>query len=174
MRWLGGLLLVLVLLVSSGALPLARFTDETIAIDIEGDRIHVDGTYVYENPFPFPIRQGMSVPFPPGFEPVAVALRREGEVLPLRRLLNTESFELALRAFETAQVRLQYEQYAPTHRATYLLTTTAPWHRRIDHGFYVIHANGARITSSSYRLTSENTFERREFTPPTDWRFAWQ
>lgn len=174
MRWFGALLLVVALLVFSGTLPVARFTAETISIDIEGDRIRVDGTYVYENPFPFPIRQGMSVPFPPGFEPVAVALTKENDELPLRRLGNTKSFELPLPAFGTASVRLRYDQYAPTHHATYLLTTTAPWHRRIQHGVYVLRSHGSRITGSSYPLTRNNSFERRDFMPPADWSFTWR
>jgi hypothetical protein len=174
MRWLGALLLVVLLLVSSGALPLARFTAETIAIDIEGDRIHVDGTYFYENPFPFPIRQGMSVPFPPGFEPVGVSLSLNGKPLPLRRIFGTERFEIPLPAFATARVRLLYEEYTPLHRATYLLTTTAPWHCAIDDGVYTIHANGARINHSSYPLNAQNMFRRRDFMPGTDWSFAWE
>ena len=72
MRWFGALLLVVALLVFSGTLPVARFTAETISIDIDGDRIRVDGTYVYENPLPFPIRQGMAIPFPAGYEPAGV------------------------------------------------------------------------------------------------------
>jgi hypothetical protein len=174
MRWLGALLLVLLIVVSSGALPLARFTAETISIDIEGDRIHVDGTYVYENPFPFPIRQGMSVPFPPGFEPVGVSLSLNGKPLKMRRVLGTERFEIPLPALGTERVRLRYDQYAPEHHATYLLTTTAPWHRAIDDGVYTIRTNGARIIRSSYPLNAQNMFRRRDFMPGADWSFAWE
>ena len=174
MRWLGGLLLVLVLLVSSGALPLARFTAETIAIDIEGDRVHVDGSYFYENPYPFPIQQGMELPFPPGFEPVGVSLSLNGAPLALRRIFGTERFEVPVPALATVRVHLLYEQYTPRHRATYLLTTTAPWHRPIDDGVYTIRTNGARVTSSSYPLNTHNTFMRRHFMPRADWSFAWE
>lgn len=174
MRWFAGLLAVLGVLAFSGLLPLARFTAETISIEIDGDRIRVDGTYVYENPLPFPIRQGMAVPLPSGYEPIGIGLWRDGKPLPLRRIMNTHRFELPLRAFETAQVHLQYEQYAPAHYATYLLTTTAPWHRPIDRGAYMIRTHGRRLLRSSYLLSADNMFERRRFMPDMDWTFAWQ
>jgi hypothetical protein len=159
--------------VFSGALPLARFTGETIVIELLADRILVDGTYVYENPFPFTIRQGMTVPLPPGNEAIGLNLTRDGHVLPLRHILGAYRFELPLRAHERTFVRLQYEQYTPSHSATYLLTTTAPWHRPIDHGLYLIRTRGYRVVRSSYALTN-GAFERWHFMPPADWSFAWQ
>ena len=159
--------------VFSGALALARFTSEAIIIDLLADRIQVDGTYVYENPLPFTIRQGMTVPLPPGNEAIGLELKRDGHVLPLRYILGAYRFELPLRAHEKVLVHLRYEQYTPSHSATYLLTTTAPWHRPIDHGLYRIRTRGYRVVRSSYTLTN-GAFERWRVMPPADWSFAWQ
>jgi hypothetical protein len=168
-----GLSLLLAAATLGGWWPLALFTEETITIDLFRDRIRVDATYVYSNPLPLPIRQGLTIPLPPGHEPIFMVLSRDGHPLPLRHLFGAWRFELPLRGNETATVRLRYEQYAPARRATYLLTTTAPWHRPLDRGSYVIHANGLHVLESSYALTHD-TFTRRRFMPREDWEFVWR
>jgi len=57
-----GLFLMLPFL--SGIWPIVRFTRERIEVYVRPGSITVVGYYVYKNRFPFPVVQGLSVPFP--------------------------------------------------------------------------------------------------------------
>lgn len=46
-----------------GLVPLARFTRERIELEVRPGALVVDGRYVYENPLPLPVTQGLDVPF---------------------------------------------------------------------------------------------------------------
>ena len=50
--------------IAVGVLPVVRFTWEQIDIYVGSDHVTVEGTYVYENPWPIPVAQGFSIPLP--------------------------------------------------------------------------------------------------------------
>ena len=58
------LLIAAVLPFASGVLPTVRFTSERIEVHVYPDEIRVKGQYFYKNPFPFPVQQGFTIPFP--------------------------------------------------------------------------------------------------------------
>lgn len=63
-RPLAGAAVALLLLPwATGAVPLVRFVRERIELRVRGDALVVEGRYVYENPLPFPVTQGLDVPF---------------------------------------------------------------------------------------------------------------
>ncbi len=58
------LLCALVLPFPAGFYPIVRFPEEQIDIDVYPDHVWVKGIYVYRNPFPFPVIQGLVTPLP--------------------------------------------------------------------------------------------------------------
>lgn len=73
------LVLFLVLPFLSGFLPIVRFTRERIEVYVHPGSINVVGYYVYRNPYPFPVVQGLSVPFPVDQDhpmPVDISMKR--------------------------------------------------------------------------------------------------
>lgn len=161
-----------------GIVPVARFPSEVITIDLEPSRVLVDATYVYENPFPFPIGQGFVVPTPEGFEPTDLLLTRDSKPLALRHLLGQHRFELRFEGHQRVEVRLRYRQYTPGRKATYLLTTTQGWGRPLRSGIYRLRPNAARLTASSLplRKIDGNTlvYERHDFLPTNEWTLSWE
>ena len=157
---------------------MARFPAEVITIDLEPSRLLVDGRYVYENPLPFPIRQGFVVPMPSGFEPTDLLLTRDGKPLALRHLMGQHRFELRFASRERVEIRLRYRQYAPGRNATYLLTTTQRWGRPLRSGVYRLRPNAARFIASSLPLQKKDggmlVCERRNFLPKDEWRLSWE
>ena len=59
-----GLLYGTVLLAAAGVIPALRFTRERIDIAVRRESFAVDALYVYRNPWPFPVAQGLRIPFP--------------------------------------------------------------------------------------------------------------
>jgi hypothetical protein len=183
---IGLALLAAAALDGAGVLPSARFRRERIVLTVRPRALLVDGLYVYENPLPFPRALALAVPW--GEEegqapPAAIGAWRvdpasgEETPLPVLRLLGTPRVSLALPAGGEAHLRVRFEQRVERGRATYLLTTTAPWGRPLERGEYVVTvAPGARLLSSSYPLdaTAPPSFTRTGFLPERDWTLAWE
>lgn len=168
----------------AGILPIVRFTDEQIDIRVFADHVVMLGTYGYQNPFPFPVVQGLSVPLPIDSEhptPVQISARRLGpEQRPLvtRYLLGHHRFNLFFKANERIQIAVEYRQQAPQKNATYLLTTTKPWKLPLERGVYRLMPQQVVITHSNYALAPEGNhyigFERQNFMPQENWSFSWE
>ena len=164
--------------------PLVRFTEEEIYITACPEYVEVTGYYIYQNPFPFPVVQGFSIPFPVDRdhpEPLAVHVVRtdKGErAIPVVELFGTCRFDLRFAANETIPLRVRYCQYAPTREARYILTTTQPWGRPMSKAKYRLYPKKVTITDSNYPLDPREGgalgFERRDFMPEADWAFAWE
>lgn len=176
------LLLPLAYLLSSS--PVARFEREQITILVRPDHIVVDGVYFYRNPYPFPIVQGLSVPFPEdGEHPSPVDLQVDElsprpHVLGLRTLWGRPRFDLALLRNETVSVHVHYYQQAPGSDARYILTTTQPWLRPLEEGEYRLVPRGVTLLQSNYPLFETAggvaQFRQTQFMPRRDWVFSWQ
>lgn len=181
---LGLLALLLLLPFLAGILPIVHFVRERIDIAVYPEEVRVEGLYVYRNPWPFPVAQAFSIPLPVDAshpmptELTAARLVPDAGPIPLRNLLGRESFELPFRAREEVQVIIQYRQYAPTRDARYLLTTTGPWRRPLDHAVYTLTLHDVRLARSNYALRSDTQgilgFERTGFMPQEDWQFQWE
>lgn len=175
-----------VLLTSLGVVPVARFERERIDIRVRSDSIDVDGLYVYRNTLPLPWVQGLSVPFaesesqmpPATVEAALVDPATGGELreLPVRWILGLPRLEVPLPAGGVAHVRIRFSQRAAAEKATYLLTTTAPWGRPLERGEYVLHPEGVRIVANNLAPAggTETSVVRERFMPDRDWTFHWR
>jgi hypothetical protein len=181
---LGLIALLLLLPFLAGLLPVVHFVRERIEIAIYPDEVQVEGFYVYQNPWPFPVVQAFSIPLPVDAghpmptELTATRLVPDAGPVPLRNLLGRDAFELSFRAHEEVQIIIQYRQYAPTRDARYLLATTRPWRRPLDHAVYTLTLHDVRLAWSNYVLRSDTQgilgFERTGFMPQEDWQFQWE
>ena len=181
---LGLIALLLLLPFLAGLLPIVHFVRERIDIAVYPEEVRVEGFYVYRNPWPFPVVQAFSIPLPVDAshpmptELTATRLVPDAGPIPLRNLLGRDAFELPFRAYEEVQVIIQYRQYAPTRDARYLLATTRPWRRPLDHAVYTLTLHDVRLARSNYALRSDTQgilgFERTGFMPREDWQFQWR
>jgi hypothetical protein len=180
-----GLIALLVLLpFLAGLLPIVHFVRERIDIAVYPEEVQVEGLYVYWNPWPFPVAQAFSIPLPVDTshpmptELTATRLGPDAGPIPLRNLLGRDGFELSFRAHEEVQIIIQYRQYAPTRDARYLLATTRPWRRPLDHAVYTLTLHDVKLARSNYALWSNPQgvlgFERTDFMPQEDWQFQWE
>lgn len=178
------LLFFLALPFLAGILPIVRFTDEQIDIRVYPDYVLMQGTYVYQNPFPFPVVQGLSVPFPVDSDhptPIQFSARqltpKEG-TLATRYLWGRHRFNLFFKAHEKVKILVEYRQRAPERNAKYILTTTKPWKHPLRKGIYRLFPQEVIITRSNYALESGNhdafRFQRTNFMPQDDWYFSWK
>jgi hypothetical protein len=181
---LGLIALLLLLPFLAGLLPIVHFVRERIDIAVYPDEIQVEGLYVYRNPWPFPVVQAFSIPLPVDArhpmptELTATRLLPDAGSIPFRNLLGRDAFELSFHAHEEVQIAIQYRQYTPTRDARYLLATTRPWRRPLDHAVYTMTLHDVRLARSNYALRSNPQgvlgFERTGFMPQEDWQFQWE
>ena len=163
---------------------MVRFTKEQINIRLYPDYILVEGYYVYKNPFLFPAAQGLSVPLPVDERhpaPVMVDVEQrspEEKTVMTRYILGRYHFDLTFAPKEEIVLRVRYRQQAPDQDARYILRTTKPWMRPLQHGNYRIFLNGVKDVSSNYALTADGpgtlSFKRQDFMPQEDWQFSWE
>ena len=168
----------------SGLLPVVRFTEERIDITVYPDHVRVRGTYVYDNPLPFPVIQGLSIPLPVDRDNPAPVLIRITKLMPVhepfpvRYLLGAYRCEIPVPAHSDVMVMVEYMQYAPNGKAHYLLTTTRPWRRPIERGAFRLIPEGVEIMNSNYLLIPLDAgvlfFQREDFMPTEDWDFSWR
>jgi hypothetical protein len=168
----------------AGILPIVRFTDEQIDIRVYPDHVLMQGTYVYQNPFPFPVVQGLSVPFPIDSDhptPIQHTARQlvpKRETLTTRYILGRHRFNLFFKAYEEIHLAVEYRQQAPKRNAKYLLSTTKPWKHPLRKGIYRLFPHEVIITRSNYDLGARDhdhfSFQRTNFMPQDDWYFSWK
>ncbi|MBI3874898.1 MAG: hypothetical protein HY300_02825 [Verrucomicrobia bacterium] len=180
-----GLLLALAipLLLAAGILPSVQFVREQIDIQVYPEHVEICGWYYYRNPWPFPMPQGLSIPFPVDEDhapPVQVSVAQvspEEKAIPVRYVLGRHRFDLTLASRGEVCVQVKHHQYTPRRDARYLLTTTQPWQKPLDRGLYRLFPHGVTIASSSYALKESDPttliFERSNFMPKEDWCFSW-
>lgn len=167
----------------AGLYPIVRFTQEQIDIEVHPEYVSIKGYYVYENPLPFPVAQGFSIPLPVDSDhpmPVQISAKQlfpEEKPIPLRFLLGKHRFEMAFSSKEEVIILVQYRQQAPKKNARYILTTTKSWKNPLIQGVYKLFPEGVKIVSSNYPLQPEESgaliFLRKNFMPEADWNFSW-
>ena len=167
----------------AGLYPIVRFPEEQIDIEIYPDHVWVQGTYVYKNPFPFPVIQGLTIPLPVDAdhpEPFLLAAKElsPGEKpIPIQYLLGVHRFNLTFGAKEEIKVCVKYRQQAPAKNARYILISTKAWRRPLTRGLYRIFLKSVRMTSSNYKLNQSDSFlffQKESFMPHKDWVFSWE
>jgi hypothetical protein len=167
----------------SGVIPTVHFTSERIDVHIYPDEIRVNGYYFYKNPFPFPVQQGFTIPFPIDKdhpEPMEVHVERRTPVkeeIRLRHLFGNTGFDAYFAAHEVAEIRVSYHQKAGGMNATYILKTTQPWGRPLESGVYTLYPHDTVIESSNYPLDLPGKtpgFHKTGFMPDKDWQFTWR
>jgi hypothetical protein len=175
------LFIATVLPFASGVIPTVHFTSERIDVHVYPDEIVVDGHYFYKNPFPFPVAQGFTIPFPIDKdhpEPMEVNVERltpTKEAIRTRCTFGSTGFDAYFSAHEEAEIRVSYRQRARGAKATYILTTTKPWGKALESGVYTLYPHGTAIVSSNYPLDLSGTapgFHKTGFMPDKDWQFT--
>jgi hypothetical protein len=173
-------------MMSAGMMPAVRFTRERIEVTVHPETIAVNGLYTYANPWPIPMSQGLSVPFPvdpshpaPATVTVTEVDPRSGEdtrSIPAYWVGVEPYFSIRIPARGTMYVRVRYTQWTTAESATYILTTTRPWGKPLEQGEYLLQPRGVDITRSNYPLTGADrlSFVREQFMPDQDWRFTWR
>ncbi len=182
--WLAAGALLCLLPFLAGVVPIVRFVGERIDIALEPDEILVAGRYVYRNPWPIPVTQGLTVPLPVDADhpmPTELTVTRltpDPTALPVRMLLGQVAAEVRFGPKEEIHVAVSYRQRAPTREGRYLLTTTRPWRRPLEAAVYTVRTKGVRLRRSNYDLVRTApdrwTFERTQFMPTADWQFSWE
>jgi len=175
---------IAVLVFMTGLFPIMRFTAETIEITVHPEHVLIQGSYVYENPYPFPITQGFSIPLPvdkDNPEPVMITVQninRNSASIPIYFMMGLYRFNLNFKPKEKIIVSVQYRQQAPERNAHYILTTTQSWQRPLVYGCYKIYAKNVKMTYSSYYLKTDGLktyyFEQYNFMPQQNWHFSWR
>lgn len=177
------LLIAAILPFASGYLPTVRFASERIDVHVYPGEILVDGHYFYRNPFPFPVLQGFSIPFPIDRDhPQPIDLHVErltpgAEPLRIRHLFGSVGFDAFFLGREEVEIRVSYRQKAGGENAAYILTTTRPWGRPLESGKYTLYPHGTIIESSNYPLDTAGKapgFNKTGFMPDQDWHFTWR
>ncbi|MBN1572648.1 MAG: hypothetical protein JW984_05555 [Deltaproteobacteria bacterium] len=168
----------------AGLCPIVRFTEEEIDIFVHQDHIEMRGAYIYSNPLPFPVMQGMSIPLPVDLDhphPVllsACEIYPESRDIPIRYILGKHRFDLKFKPRGEVRVLVRYCQHAPKRDARYILTTTGAWRHPLDRGMYRLFPGTVKIISSNYTLEGEASdslfFSQTNFMPKSDWRFSWE
>ncbi len=168
----------------AGRIPIVHFVREHIDIHVFPKQVRVEGLYIYQNPFPFPVVQGYSIPLPVDSAhpvPVSISATRLSPArrpIPLRHILGEFRFEIPFEAREEVAITIQYSQHAAESNARYLLTTTRPWRRPLVHGSYRLFPQDVQIVGSNYHLENEtrgaHSFYREHFMPSEDWHFSWE
>lgn len=183
---LTGVVLAWCCLLAFGFIPMARFTRERIEVTVRPSSIEVDGLYVYENPWPVPVTQGLKYPILsddlhplPDSVLVTEADPGTGEdlwVIHTLKLGRTPYYSVRIPAKGARHIRVRYSQEARDLRGAYLLTTTQPWRRPLERGEYLLKPRGVRITWSSYPLDGPKSpsFDREAFMPVKEWEFSWE
>ncbi len=167
-----------------GWIPLVNFTEEEIEIQVYPDHIWMTGIYIYENPFPFPVTQGLSIPLPLDRkhpEPVQLSASIVSDdiiPLPLHYKLGKHRFAVTFHAKEKLKIQVRYYQHAPHNDAWYILTTTQAWNRPLLKGRYILSFNNnTTLNTSNFPLDMHPSgyylFEREIFMPQRNWRFSW-
>ena len=170
-----------------GFFPMIRFVSEKIIVTVNENDLYVEGFYHYYNPLPFPVTQGLSVPFPQGdglspasiisVERISLVGGGSSSRLPVRVIKQTPYFELQAPSRRRVTVRVLYRQGHSKGIGRYLLTTTAPWRRPIQEGRYELRMNSGSLITSNYpvELSGEREgfyfFEKTNFWPEKDWVF---
>ena len=167
-----------------GIYPVVHFTEEQIDIRVCPDEVIVDGYYVYQNPFPFPVSQGFIIPFPvddrhlgPSFLQVRQLQPEEKDIGPWY-MLGVNRFSLTFKANGTCRVHVRYRQKVIGESASYILVTTKPWRRPLQRTVYRMFPEGVEISASNYGLSRQARdfleFRRENFMPDEDWSFSWK
>lgn len=167
-------------------MPVVRFTRERIEVAVRPGAIDVDGLYVYENPWPVPVVQGLKYPFPideahpiPSSIEVSEVDPLSGQALrsiPVVWLGAAPRYSIRVPGRGSRHIRVRYTQSSGGRSGTYLLTTTRPWRQPLVRGEYVLlPKGGARILSSSYPLDGPEpgSFTKEGFMPDKEWEFTW-
>ena len=185
-----GVVLFLGILFLGGFFPMIRFVSEKIIVTVNEDDLYVEGFYHYYNPLPFPVTQGLSVPFPQGdgllpadlISVERISLEGEGSssLLPVRVIKQTPYFELKAPSRKPVSIRVVYRQGHSKGIGRYLLTTTAPWRRPIQEGRYELWINSGSLITSNYPVEPSGDregfyfFEKTNFWPEEDWIFEFE
>jgi len=166
-----------------GLLPIVDFTEELIEINVHRERIVVDGYYTYRNRLPFPVRQGLSIPFPVDERHPAPnrffvrQLEPEMNDIGTLHLWNKQRTTLRLAANGFCIIHVQYHQQSPQGDASYILLTTRQWRKPLEKAAYRIYTHGVDIVSTNYALNKSEKgyleFNREDFLPDEDWHFSW-
>ena len=178
------LICIIVLPMIANLLPIIRFAEESIDVQVFPDEIRVRGLYAFKNPFPFSLSQTFSytpaedVDLPEALDIKARKISPEVEPLPFTDTLGSRRFQLRFAAKETVTIEIEYRQKTPKHYARYIPITLSHRNRPLQFGSYALIPQGVEIVSSSYPLRENGSgvqfYESHRFIHTSQWRFSWR
>jgi hypothetical protein len=168
--------------------PIVRFDSEVIRVNVNSERITVDGLYRLYNPLPFPMTQWIFYPTPVGgglkpadrlsIELLPGGKERSTMVLHPEEKRGGEYYGVKVPGRGISEIRAVYSQLHNGTNGRYILTTTAGWGRPLRHAVFELTMDSVELTSSNYPVAELGdgkwTFERREFMPEMDWEFTFR
>lgn len=164
------------------------FTSEKVIMDVEENRLKVEGTYIFENPSPADWSGRIAYPiYVDENQPAAEHVLLEGKEEPLEVRCRTPDQCLAViflevEAGETRSIKLSYEQQLLKNRAVYLLTTAQSWDRPLEKAELVVKIDrdfqNVQISYSPDREEMEGskkvyTIVRTDFIPDRELEVSW-
>ncbi len=164
------------------------FTSEIVIMDVEENRLKVEGTYNFKNPSYSDWSGRIAYPiYVDQDQPAAEHVLLEGEDEPLEvRCLTPDQclavIFLELEAGETRSIKLSYEQHLLKNRAVYLLTTAQSWDRPLEKAELVVKIDrnfeNVQISYTPDREEMEGskkvyTIERTDFIPDRELEVSW-
>ncbi|MFW5811204.1 MAG: hypothetical protein ACOCWY_06355 [Thermodesulfobacteriota bacterium] len=178
------LVIILLLPMIANLLPVIRFSEESIDVQVFPDEIRVRGLYSFKNPFPFSLSQTFSytpaedVDLPEALEVKARKISPKIEPLPFTNTMGSRRFKLRFAAKETVTIEIEYRQKTPKHYARYIPITLKHRNRPLQFGSYALIPRGVEIVSSSYPLRENGSgvqfYEGHRFIHSSQWRFSWR
>ncbi len=175
---------IVVLPLFANLLPIIRFAEESIDVQVFPNEIQVRGLYAFKNPFPFSLSQTFSytpaedVDLPEALDIKARKISPEVEPLPFIDNLGSRRFKLRFAAKETVTIEIEYRQKTPKNYARYIPITLSHRNRPLQFGSYALIPKGVEIVSSSFPLREIGSgirfYERHRFIHTSQWRFSWR
>ena len=175
---------IVVLPIFANLLPIIRFAEESIDVQVYPHEIRVRGLYAFRNPFPFSLSQTFSytpaedVDLPEALDIKARKISPIVEPLPFTDTLGSRRFKLRFAAKETVTIEIEYRQKTPKHYARYIPITLSHRNRPLQFGSYALIPKGVEIVSSSYPLRKNGSgvqfYEGHRFIHSSQWRFSWR
>ena len=184
LRWIWGLWLLPIITFSQPV----TFNRERIEVSVINNLSWVKGTYHFVNHGPLDIRHSIYYPFSSAnhqSKPLSISVNdlNNQTAIPFTELSGSALFSLLIPGNDEKIFQVVYCQAVPDSTFEYILTTTAAWHKPLEHAEYVVTLhNGYRLKSitlpydyQSVRGDSISYFITREnFMPDTNLEIKWE
>ncbi|MDD3626950.1 MAG: hypothetical protein PHV06_06485 [bacterium] len=165
---------------TTGLVPLTKFIEEKIDIHLLPNEYLVRGNYTYLNKLPFPVVQGLFIPFPENAfieKPSEIDIKINESLEPLQMNIagkNLIFIQIPPRDF--VSVSICFKQKTSNKSGIYLLTTTRRWKRSLQSAEFRIFAGKDINIKANYVFKNNGSYYymfQNNFYPEKDLFFSW-